>query len=93
MDNAKVSQLLECITCQDSWEDIKNWYRVSGQFENEVIVEGMDPQVKSCKGILALLGDLRRILSITHIGPKTIALPQSYWTPLYFLNPNSKEII
>jgi len=40
LDNAKVSQLLECITCQDSWEDIKNWYRVSGQFENEVIVEG-----------------------------------------------------
>ena len=45
LDNAKVSKLLECITCQDSWEDIANWYRVSGPFENEVIVEGMDSRV------------------------------------------------
>ena len=45
LDSAKVDALLECITCSSSWEDIKDMYRSTGIYSNEVIVGGMDSQV------------------------------------------------
>jgi len=62
LDQTKINALLECITCTTSWKDIKDMYRSTGPFANEVIVEGMNSRVNLEGGLGRTLNPYPNVL-------------------------------